>query len=166
MSEYDIGNAAVLGVIGGAIYCWFWMLGGRSDKWLRRYVGATFMGCVVNCLALFMGNWNPWMLCVIPALMLGSSMGYEGAWTRDEAGKTILYRKVLRRFTFTLGMLIAGLIMAFLYGGSAFTVFYLQIGASVIAMLLGIFNPVHAAAEEVFVCLFYNILLCTYPFVV
>lgn len=156
MSERYIGYLAVLGVVGIALACWLYMEGGRNNKIIRRLGGAFVLALTVNLISFFMKVWSPFFLIVLPALFGGFSMGY---------GANIGYLKVARRSLYALAVCASGLIFCLVLGGNAWIVLPLHIGVAAWTIWLGVKNPVHAAAEEVFVCLLLNTGLIMYPFV-
>ena len=161
MTEFTIGSVAVAALLGLVVTCFLWMWGGRSKeegglgKWLRRILASLTMAGTVNGSAVAMGNWDPRLLLVLPALVVGSSMGYGGSSPEE---------KILRRALFVVGMSIAGAVCAWTYGGLAWGVLVLHVGVAAWTIWLGVKNPLHAAAEEVFVCLLLNAGLAAYPF--
>lgn len=155
MNEYDTVYQFFGGMIAVAVYTLFWMLGGRSGKWLRRYLGTSIFGGAVNVLVALRGIWDPWILGVIPLLMIGSSMGY---------GEDSFWPKVARRTLFAAGNLAAGVLMAYVLG--AWWVLIPHVGVGLWSVYLGVKNPIEAAAEEGMICALLSIGLIAYPFVV
>jgi len=76
MNEYTIVYLMFGSLIGLAVGSLFYMLGGRADKWLRRFIGSAIIATTVNVASFFMGVWNIWLIGVYPLLILGFSMGY------------------------------------------------------------------------------------------
>ena len=76
MSEYAIGHAACIALGGLVLACWFYMLGGRNGKYLRRYVGSAVLTITVALTANFMGNFSWWIVLIYPMKVLEFSMGY------------------------------------------------------------------------------------------
>jgi hypothetical protein len=132
------------------------MLGGRSGKWKRRFVGA-FIGCaLINALMLARGIWSTWFLAIMPVLSIGYHLGY---------GADILLTKVIKRTICAVAICSAGLICCFVLGGNAWLILPLHLGVGAWSIWLGVKNPISAAAEEVFVCLLLNAGLIMYAFV-
>lgn len=159
MSEYTILYTAVGSMLGMTIACLFYGLGGRSGKWLRRFIGSLILATTVNIATVIMGKWNPWLIAIYPALIIGFSMGYG---VNDG---NVLF-KVIRRTLYALGVLAAGAIFFITMGPKALWILIPHAGIGLWSVYLGTKNPMHAAAEEVFVCALLNIGLCMYPFIV
>lgn len=155
MSEYAIGYAAAGSIAGLAATCLFYMLGGRSGKWRRRYVASLIQAVNSNVCAAVMGVWSPWLLAIYPLAIAQTSLGY-GA---DSGGG-----KVLRRALCALASLTIGVLFSWLYGGLAWLVFVANVGVAAWSVWLGVKNPLYAAAEEVFVCALLFLMTCAYPF--
>jgi len=103
------------------------------------------------------GTFEPFLLLMIPALMLGSSNGY--------GGDTVL-KKVARRVVFSLGMLLSGVVVCLtLDSGNAWALFVVQASVAFASVYVGVKNPISAPAEEVFVCALHCLVLSAYPFV-
>jgi len=156
MTEFNIGLLASLSIIALAIMCFLYMWGGRSGKWKRRFIAAFIGALTVNLLSLAMELWSPWLLTVFPALSIGFHLGY---------GSDVFLTKVFKRSICALAICSAGLVCCFIFGGHAWMILPLHIGVGIWSVWLGVKNPVHAAAEETFVCLLLNAGLMMYPFV-
>lgn len=156
MSEYYIGFQAIGGLVGVVVACVLYMIGGRSNKIIRRIGSAFILAVTVNVLCAVRGIWSPYQLIVFPALFGGFSMGY-GA---DSTGM-----KIIRRLLYAVAICTSGVILALTIGGNAWMILPLHIGVGLWTVWLGVKNPIQAAAEEVFVCALLNIGLVMYPFV-
>lgn len=156
MSEYQIGHLATFGLLGVTLASWLYMLGGRSDKIIRRLGGAFVLAATANALSKLMGYWSPWQLLILPALFGGFSLGYDGESLR---------MKVVKRFFYATAICSSGLILCLTIGGKAWLVLPVHMGVGVWSVWLGVKNPLKAAAEEVFVCALLNIGLMMYLFV-
>ena len=156
MNEMVTGYQATLSLLVLTAACFLYMLGGRSGKWRRRFIGSLILSCGINGLCLWRGIWSPWFLLTYPALAIGFSMGY---------GATGEWMKVIRRSVYALGVLSAGLVMAIVLGGTAWLVFVPHVGVGLWSIWLGTKNPIEASAEEVFICALLNIGLMMYPFI-
>lgn len=146
MSEFNLGTLAAIALGICVIDCFFWMWGGRSGKWKRRYVGAAIQTLGINIISLITGTWA-WQFILALGGEFGSrSMGYGGETTGE---------KVMRRAVFAVGSLVAGAMLAWGLGfnGKAITLLICQVIASIVSIILGVKNPLPAAVEEVFVCL-------------
>ena len=154
MSEGSIGTAAAISVAGLALGSYFYMLGGRSGKWKRRFIGSAILAATVNASAIVLSIWTWKLLLIYPALAVAFHLGY---------GADTTLAKLLRRIIFVLGVLSAGAVAA--WALHAWGVFPFHALVAVGSIYLGVKNPIHAAAEEVFVCTSLNLGLCAYPFV-
>lgn len=156
MSETWIGTIALIGLIIIAIGCWFYMWGGRSDKWKRRFIGSLICSSAIWIESLLLGVFNFWQLLVYPFTILYFSLGY---------GSSILITKIIKRSIVVLFSLVVGFIMCLTIGDKAWLILPLQtiIGAG--SIWLGVKNPIAAASEEFFVCLLLNICNIMYPFI-
>ena len=157
MNEYQIGYYAIGGLAGLVIGCFFYMLGGRANKWLRRFVGSAIIASTVIGLLLIFGLFQYIHLLIYPLLAIGFSLGY--------GGDNLVY-KLIRRAVFMLGVLTPGLLLAWTLGGNAWFVFIFHAGLGLFSIYLGTTNKLQASAEEVFVCLVLNAGLIAYSFVV
>jgi len=156
MTEMAIGTWASVSLLGMVLACYLYMSGGRHRKWIRRFFASLVLALTVNLVSWKMGLWEPMMIWVWPALVGGFSMGY-GAFDP--------WHKFVRRFIYVIGIVAAGSIMTLAIGGNAWMVWVLHAGVGLWSIWLGLKNPLHAAAEEVFVCATLNLGLCAYPFV-
>ena len=157
MTEYRIGFLAVASIIGLAIGSTFYMLGGRKGKWLRRFIGSAVISTTVIGLLLLFGLFQMIHLAIYPLLIVGFSMGY---------GADLGYEKIIRRTLYAIGVVSSGLLLAWTIGGNAWFVFPLHLGVGLWSIWLGYHNPIHAPAEECFICVLLNIGLMMYPFIV
>jgi len=156
MSEIAIGTWAFVSVLSLAVSCWLWMRGGRSNKWIRRYVAGALISTTVIGLCYVFGIYNPWLLALYATTIVGFSMGYGGDTTKE---------KITRRVTFVVGNLASGLLICFVLGGNAWDILPLHAFVAMGTVWLGVKNPMPAAAEEVFVCMLLNSGLIMYPFI-
>ena len=156
MNEYTTIWQGFFGLIGLSLASLLYAIGGRSQKLWRRLGGAAMLAAVVNTLLLWRGMWDPWALCVFPLLFIGFSMGY---------GADTMWMKVTRRTIYAFGVLSAGLLLAFLYGGNAWWILVPHVGVGLWSVWLGVKNPVEAAFEEMWICALLNMGLIAYPFV-
>jgi len=154
MNEYFIGYLAFGNLISLSLASLFYMLGGRSGKWRRRFIASLILASSVCITSFLMGKFHPTQLLTYPLLIGGFSLGY-GA---DELGL-----KILRRLLYALGVCASGLIFCLSAGG--WWVFIPHIGIGLWSIYLGIKNPLYAAAEETFICAILNLGLIMYPFV-
>lgn len=156
MNEYTVLYQAVGALIGCVAACLLYSLGGRSGKWKRRFVASAILTATVNVVCLLRGIWSPLMLVIFPILALGFSLGYGGE---------LPMQKFIKRFFYASAVVMAGFLMAFILKGNAWFVLIPHAGIAMWSIYLGLKNPIEAAAEEVFVCLFLNVGLMMYPFI-
>jgi hypothetical protein len=158
MSEMTLGTLAVIALAICVLDCFFWMYGGREDtsKGWRRYIGAIVQTIGLNGIALIVGTWVWQYAASMIGEFISRSLGYGG----DTTGE-----KIMRRTVFALGSLGAGAVLAWGLGfsGKALTVLVCQAVASVVSIILGIYNPVPAAVEETFVCM--SLKYCNYLYI-
>jgi len=155
MNEYLIGYVAVGSIFGLGFMALFYMLGGRKNKWLRRFIAPLFQEVSSNICFWIMGIWNAWLLVVYVLVALGLSFGYGG----DTWGK-----KVIRRTIYCIANLTVGILFVILYGPTMLWIFIPNVGVAAWSIYLGIRNPIYAAAEEVFVCVLLYLMTNAYPF--
>jgi len=154
MDEYLTVWQFFVGMIGLSISVLLYMLGGRSDKIIRRLGAALALALTVNGLALWRDVWDIRMLLVLLCLFGGFSMGY---------GAETTWSKLARRMVYALGVLSAGALMAYLTNGWA--VFVPHAGVGLWSIYLGVKNPVEATAEEGWICGLLNMGLLSYVFI-
>ena len=150
MSEYAIGHAACIALGGLVLACWFYMLGGRNGKYLRRYVGSAVLTITVALTANFMGNFSWWIVLIYPMKVLEFSMGY------GVSGDTPQW---IKRLKVTGVSVVSGLILVFVFGGQSALLLIPHAWLGAITTQFAFKNPIHAAAEEPLVCLCNNIMV-------
>lgn len=146
MSEFNLGTLAALALGICVVDCFFWMWGGRSGKYKRRFIGSFIQILGINILAIIAGTWV-WKFAVALVPEIGSRcMGYGGETTSE---------KIMRRSVFALCSLAAGAVLAWGldFSVKAVTLLICQAIASIVSIILGIKSILPAAVEEVFVCL-------------
>ena len=146
MSEFGLGTLAAIALLVCVIDSIAWMLGGRSGKYKRRFIGSAIQTLGLNVISLIVGTWVWQYLASIIPEMISRCLGY--------GGDTLAY-KILRRSIFALGSLAVGMMLAWGLGfsGKAITLLICQVIASVVSIVLGTRNPLPASVEEVFVCI-------------
>jgi hypothetical protein len=150
-----LGTIPLIGIIILAIGCWFYMWGGREGKWKRRFIGSLICATAVWVESLLLGVFNFWQLLVYPLTILYFSLGY---------GSEIPLIKIVKRSIVVVCSLAVGLVFCFTIGGSAWLILPVQIVVAGVSIWLGIRNPIQAAPEEYFICMFLNICNLMYPF--
>lgn len=157
MSETWTGTVAFIGLLITAVGCFFYMLGGRSNKWLRRFIGSLICSTAIWVEALLMGVFDWWQLLTYPLLAIVFSLGY---------GSDIPLTKIIKRFIVVLGSMSVGILLWLTIGGASWMILPLQFMIALGSIWLGVKNPVQAAAEEFFVCLLLTECNLLYPFAV
>lgn len=76
IDEYMIGYTAVGSLVGLALGCLFYMLGGRDGKWLRRFIGSAVIATTLVICSVMMGKFNWWLPLTYLPLAIGFSLGY------------------------------------------------------------------------------------------
>lgn len=156
MSETMIGLIPAVGSLIMIIGCVFYMLGGRSKKWQRRFIGSMICATAVWLEAYILGVFQWIMLWIYPLTILRFSLGYSpdaSQWTR-----------IVKRSIIAVSVAANGLIFCFALGGTAWVILPLQVFIALGSVWLGVKNPIPAAAEEFFVCLFLEEGDLMYPF--
>lgn len=156
MTETLLGTLALGGLITTAIGCWFYMWGGRSGKFKRRFIGSLICASAIWLTSLFLGVFSPLQLLAYPILILAFSLGY---------GASIPLKKAIKRTIVVLCSLLVGVLLAYTIGGKAWLILPLQGVIAAGSIWLGVKNPIHAAPEEFFVCLLLTECNIIYPFV-
>jgi len=154
MSETWLGTIPAIQAIILIIGCWFYMSGGRSGKWKRRFIGSFICATALWVGLLLMGLFNPLSLLAYPLLIWGFCMGY---------GAEIPLTKVIKRLNIVLAVSSTGLLMCLILGGNAWVILPLQLLIAGGSIWLGVKNPLQAAPEEFFVCLLLTECLIMYP---
>ncbi len=146
MSEFNLGTLAVIALGICVVDCFFWMWGGRSGKWKRRFIGAGIQTIGINVLSLITGTWAWQFILALGPEMGSRSMGYGGETTGE---------KVFKRAIFAVCSLAVGAILAWGVGFNSKAIWLLvcQAVASVVSIILGVKSILPAAVEEVFVCI-------------
>ena len=154
--EYLIVWQAAISGLGLIIGSTLYSLGGRSGKYLRRFLASFVLAATVNGVCVWREIWQPLMLIVFPILILGFSLGY-GA---DKLGVKILKRSIV-----VAAIMCSGILMAYILGGNAWWVLLPHAGLAIWSVFMGVRNPILAAGEEFFVCMLLTTGLMMYPFV-
>ena len=142
-----------VGLIGLCAFSWFYSLGGRKMKALRRYAGSSLFCASCFGLAVWSKCFSWWMVISWPALVAALCTGY---------GADELPAKIRRRAQYGLFVGVAS--APFLLSLGLWHVLLFQIGIAVVAsVFFGSFNPTSAVGEEGFIG---TALVCCWPFVV
>lgn len=151
---------SILWVFAAAAFCVvvamvLYMLGGRRDKWRRRFGGSAVLASTNVATSLWFGIFNPWFLLPFPIFAASWSQPYgsESFWT-----------KLGLRILMELSSVAAGLPYAIMLGGKAWWIFAYSLIVSLAGVILALKNPVHAPVEEGALCLGRGIGFILYPF--
>lgn len=156
MTEFNIGTLAVLSLFGLVTGSFFYMWGGRTNKWLRRVIGSVVIASTVIIMLVVFQRFQWIHLLIYPMLFIGFSLGYSGGSVKT---------KLISRSIYALGVCSSGVLLAYTLGGNAWLILPIHLGVGAWSIWLGIKNPVHASSEEVFICVLLNIGLLMYPFI-
>lgn len=117
---------------------------GKGYKWLRRFVGAGILGLAANLIAAAVSAWTWVYLLMIPALMVGMSLGYGGETVSE---------KVLKRVLCAIGILASCIIGCFAIGFtiSGLAVLILAFIVGLTSIFMGVWNPFNNAPLEQFI---------------
>lgn len=155
MSEYTIGFLATFSGLGLLLSSLLYFLGGRKDKWLRRFLGSAILTLTLLIVSYFLKVFSWWLLLTYVPITLGYCLPY---------GAELFWSKVGKRTIYALCVISSGLICAIVFGGNAWFILPLHIGVGLFTVYLGVTNPIHAASEEFFASLLINLGLIMYPF--
>lgn len=153
--EYLIIYQITVGGLGLVFSSFCYSLGGRKNKSLRRFLGSFIMAATFNGICLWRGMWSPWFIGVFPILAAGYSLGYSAEYT---------WLKIIRRSIYVSAILMSGVLISFVLGGSALGIFIPHFGVAFWSVYLGTKNPIFAASEEFLVSMVMNLFLIAYPF--
>lgn len=156
MSETWIGTIPALEALILVVGCWFYMWGGRHDKWKRRFIGSLIVSTSVWAGLALMGRFKWPVLGLYPLLMAGFSLGY---------GAEVALTKIVKRGLIVACLCMSGVLLAWTLGGSAWFILPLQCFIGMGSVWLGVRNPIQAAGEEFFVCLLLTECLIMYPLI-
>lgn len=156
MSEYTLGTLGTAGVICVVIASVLYWLGGRANKWLRRFVAPAVLTAGICGISAVKGNFSLWFLGVYPCLVLGFSLGY-GA--EDTAGK------VIKRVICAAGILSAGVMACLGLGGNAWLLLAVQGILAAGYVFLGVKSILNAAVEEGIASILLTLFIPLYPLI-
>jgi hypothetical protein len=157
MTETWLGTIPVIESAILLVGCYLYMLGGRSGKWKRRVFGSLLCSTAVWVGLLLMGRFKWPVLGLYPLISIGFSLGY---------GADLTLTKIVKRGLIVAFLCLSGGLLAYILGGKAWMILPLQGFIGLGSVWLGVKNPLHAAAEEFFVCLLLTECLIMYPLVV
>lgn len=143
MTEFIIGTIPLAGWTIQGIGNWLYMVGGRSNKWIRRFIGALFCTTAVIAEALLLKVFSFFMLIDYPLTVLAFHLGY---------GSENLKTKIAKRSLVVACSLLSGLLFCIIIGGHAWLILPLHLVIAMGSVYMGVVNPIQAAPEEFFVC--------------
>lgn len=129
-------------------------LGGRNGKWNRRFIASLILSSTVITLCVLRQSFSWWLLLIYPLLVVGYSLGY---------GADALGAKIIRRLVYALGVLMSGVLCAWVLGG--WWVLIPHAGVGLWSIYMGVKNPIDSPAEEFVICMLLGLGLIMYPFV-
>lgn len=160
MSEYTILHTAVASFLFCVLAAWFYGLGGRSNKWLRRFVASGIFTLGFNLCALWLGKWEWWM----PLVWLGMApiyiKGYAGG--SGPSGR-VIKRLIIWGMLTALGIVIAFALHLPLW--KAVIALGIQMWVCLPTLAFAVKNPYYAAFEEPFICVITSVPIMGYLFI-
>lgn len=160
MNEYTILHTACAAFIFCVIASWFYGLGGRANKWLRRYIASVVITLGFNLCAVWLGRWDWWMPYIYPIFILDYTMGYAGGSPQHE--------RILKRVLITILLCLLGVGICFLRHiplGLANVALGIQFWIGLTTVVFAVKNPYAAAFEEPFICLITTAPIMGYLFI-
>lgn len=147
MNEYQIVWTSAFSGLGIVISALLYSLGGREDKYLRRWVASFVIATTANITAFLLSRWSPWLLTIFPAIALGYHLGY---------GSEDFFTRLFKRIVYIVYAIFSpAVLLSFLLHNFIILPWLVAIG--VFAMFLTMRNPIFAAAEEFFLSIIMNI---------
>ena len=119
-----------------SLFAFLYSLGGRKEKWLRRFLGSTLFCLGCNLIAFQSNIWSIWMLGGFVTYPIALSLGYGGNTTAT---------KLFRRTLYGLALGLASI--PFLIHQPSMILFQTLLSMS-ISIWWGIKNPTSAVGEE------------------
>lgn len=153
MTETTLVYLVVFKLVLLGLFSLFYVLGGRSNKWLRRYVAGIGFPLGLILISLISNNFKWLSLSLIALYPINLSLGYGG---------DTLYKKLALRGIYGLFGGILGIFCGYLWGNHFLG--WAQLTLALTGSLsLGVLNPTHAVDEEALISLFLVILI---PFMI
>lgn len=139
MSEYQLQIMAFAKVIWAGVFSLLYGLGGISNKWLRRYVGAFWMGGGLWVFGAWKGSFSPLLLLYAPLLCASLHLGYGGT--------NNVFVKIRKRAVYGIALGVSAMPICFVSG--MWALFGLHCFLCFMAsVLLGVFNFSGSARDE------------------
>lgn len=143
MNEWQILGIGLFKILLALIIGGLYAVGGRTCKWIRRFVAPFILCSGIYALSFSYDNISLCVsLCITYGLLaLGYCQGYGG----DTSGE-----KFLRRLK--CGLMITGASLPLAIFTGSWLLFGMQMAIGTLTMIvLGIFNPIEAAEEELLI---------------
>lgn len=138
MSEYTLQFISVGKLFWVALFALLYGLGGISNKWLRRYLGAAWISLGVFLFSRWGSGYNWLYLTYLPALIACLSMGYGGDTLIEKMRKRAIY-----------GLLLGIAPLALVILNNAYQMWALHTVLCItVSVSLGVFNFARNAREE------------------
>lgn len=162
MNEIMVGTLATIALIPSIAFGWISMVGGRDVNFLgirariwKRFIAPVVFVSLVIAMSLINGKYNHWFLLCYATYIL-NIIGYGSKGLGD-------WFKILRRIIWSIIRTASCLpIVLILATSQVSTLFILQAIIGMVAtVILGVYNPLKAAAEE-FLINFISVVFVTY----
>ena len=157
MTEIWVGTIPLIGLLIMSMGCWFYMWGGRHDKWKRRFIGSLICSTAVWVEAYLLNVFQPLMLLIYPLTIIAFHLGYSPTLP--------IKKQVIKRLIIVICSLSVGVLLSCILGGKAWDVLPIQFLIGLCSIWLGVKGIIPAAPEEFFVCLTLNVCNLMYPLV-
>jgi len=154
MNEYHIGYIAVGSLIGLSITALLYMIGGRNNKGIRRFGASAALTATICASAYFMGCFSWFMILLYPLFIAQFVQGYS-----DNSGFGWF-----KRIMISSTSIAAGIALCFILKGG-WWILAIHSPISIMTAYFALKNPIHAAAEETFVCVINNLAILFYVFI-
>lgn len=132
VTELGLSLTVFLRVMAVGVFATLYSIGGRSDKWIRRYLGAITFSAILIGLSLWFGSFNWWFAAIQPLAIYVLSRGYSTTVKRIGYG-----------IVFGIFGLLCGLSLGDWFLGAV--QFLIAVFANIV---FGLYNPVKAPLEE------------------
>jgi len=153
MNEYAIGFAFCGGLVGIAVACALYMMGGRNNKAIRRFGASFAVMATVVIQSLILGVFHWALLAIYVFKILEYIQGYS-----NKKGTGWLKRIGIAATSILCGVFLCAVI------GAKWELLFLHVPISMATVLFGFKNPIPAAAEEPLICIMNNLIIPAYVF--
>lgn len=138
MNEQTLQLIASLKIVWVALFSYFYGLGGINHKWLRRFLGAFWMGVGAVTFGCWQGVFQWWHLIYPVLSCMALHLGYGG-------DRVVI--KISKRFIYGLCLGIAALPLCFNSGLWVLFGFHVALCISA-SVVFGVVNPTREARSE------------------